>query len=271
MKHLILLILILVAISLCVTIPTIIPTVPTGYLIIGIKDKMISGENVTAITLTIKSVQIHYSGPEEKIEIEVEIKDNESEIEVEWDDNETEFSLNTTDRSEIIPEIVSRTGLNIADVEKYIVFKNETSEVEESEETEIENKSWTTVFEGSKTFNLLEYTGNIVGILGENNITPGKYEQIRLYISNATITVDNITYPLTIPSNVLKIVEGFQVEANKTLILTLDFDVEHSIKKEAKGYKLKPVIKLLETETEEIEHEEIERETGEELEEIEED
>lgn len=39
------------------------PTGGTGNLLVGIKDKQIRGENVTAITLTVKSVQVHYSGP----------------------------------------------------------------------------------------------------------------------------------------------------------------------------------------------------------------
>lgn len=141
----------------------------------------------------------------------------------------------------------------------------------EDNETDVVNAGWITVFEGSKTFNLLDYTGNVTGILGEVELQPGEYEQIRLYIDSATITVNGQTQNLTVPSKVLKFVEGFQVEANKTLFLTLDFDSEKSIVKDATGYKLKPVIKLKEIEVEgKVQSGELGNETNENLEDIEE-
>lgn len=199
------------------------PTGGTGNLLVGIKDKQIRGENVTAITLTVKSVQVHYSGP---------ITGNE---------------LRTGERKE--------TELNAT----------------EDNDTDVVKAGWITVFEGSKTFNLLDYVGNVTGILGEVELQPGEYEQIRLYIDSATITVNGQTQNLTVPSKVLKFVEGFQVEANKTLFLTLDFDSEKSIVKDARGYKLKPVIKLKEIEVEgKVQSGELENETNENLEDIEE-
>jgi len=267
-KYLLLAILLIPAVSLCVA-----PTVQTGNLIIGIKDKPINGENVTAITLTIKSVQVHFSGPAEATEIEAEIEDNKTKVEIEVDDEEQEFTVDSTNRGEVISEIARRTGLSATEIESVLEFENETKEAEESDETEVESKerNWITVFEGSKTFNLLDYTGNIVGILGETSLTPGKYEQIRLFIDSATITVNGETKLLIVPSKVLKIVEGFNVEANHTLVLTLDFEVERSIKKENNNYILRPTIKILENKFHEETEEEIEDELGEELEDIEED
>lgn len=196
MKYFIMLtILALTAVSLCVT-----TSGQQGYVIIGVKDKQINNENVTAINLTVMSVQIHYSGPKE---------------------NET-------------------IGNNESN------GNNSSIEVEESNETDISNATsgWITVFQGSKNFNLLDYTGDFVGVLGNTSLASGEYEQIRLYISSSTITVGNTTSPLKIPSNVLKIVGGFEIANNETLILILDFDAEHSIIKNANGYLLKPVIRL---------------------------
>ena len=191
MKYLIILaILALVAVSLCAT------TTAQGYVIVGVRDKKINNENVTAINLTVMSVQVHYSG--------------------------FETPGNNTGSNE--------TGNNTT----------------ESNETGVVNTSsgWVTVFQGSKNFNLLNYNEDFVGVLGNTSLAAGNYEQIRVYISSATITVDNTTSNLDIPSNVLKIVGGFEIESNTTLVLVLDFDAEHSIIRNNNGYRLKPVIKL---------------------------
>lgn len=120
-------------------------------------------------------------------------------------------------------------------------------------------KGWITVFNGSKTFDLLEYT-DVKAILGERELEPGKYTQIRLYIENATIKIYNYnmlifnkTYSmdiaasgnLRVPSKVLKLNHPFIVEEDKTTSLTLDFDVPNSVVRSRK-YILKPVIKIIE-------------------------
>ncbi len=120
----------------------------------------------------------------------------------------------------------------------------------------IENKSvvasgWTTIFEGEKTIDLLEYTDKIA-MIGEKELEPGNYTQIRLYISSANIKIDNPgfevynkTYPMHIPSNVLKIVRPFSVEANDATILTIDFDVPRMVSRTNKGYTFGPVLKAV--------------------------
>jgi len=88
----------------------------------------------------------HYSCPSEKeipgkgredekeneTEIEVEIEDGKAEIEVEINDTETEFTLNTTNKDEIISEIMSRTGLSKNQIMKYIEFEEENEEKEDT-------------------------------------------------------------------------------------------------------------------------------------------
>jgi predicted GH43/DUF377 family glycosyl hydrolase len=56
----------------------------------------------------------------------------------------------------------------------------------------------------------------------------------------------NKTYPLKVPSKELKLVHNFNIEQNKTSVLTLDFDLEQSLKKTDQGYILSPTVKILE-------------------------
>ncbi|MBI4009887.1 MAG: DUF4382 domain-containing protein [Candidatus Aenigmarchaeota archaeon] len=110
---------------------------------------------------------------------------------------------------------------------------------------------WITVLEGDKSFDLLQYTDNIA-LLAEKELDPGNYTQIRLYVSGASVKIDNPlfeisnkTYPLYIPSNVLKIVRPFSVEPDKATVLTIDFDVPKMISRTAQGYTLGPVFRAI--------------------------
>ena len=143
------------------------------------------------------------------------------------------------------------------------------AEVHEANETEVNDSSdWTTIFAGTKTFNLLDYTGNFVGVLGEGTLQPGHYEQIRLFIQSASITVDGQASPLTVPSNVLKIVEEFRVDPSKTTVIVLDFDANRSVKKVNNTFILRPTIKIKETESDHTERSKVENDTGEHLEDV---
>lgn len=111
---------------------------------------------------------------------------------------------------------------------------------------------WIVLFSGTKTFDLLQYT-DVRAIIGEQELTTGKYTQIRLNLSDSTIKVYNPimyifnkTFPLKVPSKELKLIYNFNIEQNKTTVLTLDFDVEKSVEKTDQGYILKPTVKILE-------------------------
>ena len=103
---------------------------------------------------------------------------------------------------------------------------------------------WTTVFEGDKTLDLLQFSDNIA-IIAEKEIDVGNYTQVRVYISGANIKIDNPnfeiynkTYPMYIPTNVLKVAKVFSVEAGRTTVLTLDFDVPKLVSRTSQGYTL---------------------------------
>jgi len=113
-------------------------------------------------------------------------------------------------------------------------------------------------------------------LLGEGELTSGKYTQIRLFITEANVWIEIVNeeseekivsdsdeekdiivessefyeeYNLEIPSNLqtgLKLIHPFEIIEGETTVLTIDFDAEKSIIKSGKGnYKLKPVIKVV--------------------------
>lgn len=111
---------------------------------------------------------------------------------------------------------------------------------------------WIVLFSGEKTFDLLQYT-DVKAIISERELVTGKYTQIRLNLSDSTIKIYNLamyiynkTYPLKVPSKELKLMHNFNIESNKTKVLTLDFDVEQSLQKTDQGYTLRPTVKILE-------------------------
>jgi len=122
------------------------------------------------------------------------------------------------------------TGLNLT-IKSIQIHKTETNDTDEN----ITAENWITVFNGTKTFDLVEYSEDVIALLGEKELEPGKYTQIRLYISEADIKLYNTivyvwnkTYEAKVPSKVLKLIHPFTIEENKTLVLTLDFDVFNS-------------------------------------------
>jgi len=124
---------------------------------------------------------------------------------------------------------------------------------DDTEDSNITAAGWITVFEKTKTFDLIEYT-DVLAIIGDKDLDVGKYTQVRLYISDATIKIYNLNYskqyPMNIPNNVLKLVHPFTIEANQTTVLTLDFDVPSSVplKESIVGigitYRFSPVVKV---------------------------
>ena len=176
-------------------------------------------------------------------------------------------------RAEHVPGVgnISYLDLTISSIQVHYSssgigsIRNETEiEANESNETEVVLKTagWKTVLNESKTFDLLDFSSNNVALFGNTTLDIGHYQQIRLYIDSANITVDGNWYPIRIPSKVLKIVGGFNIKPNKTTVLILDFDIEKSIKKQGGTYTLKPTIKITQFEADNSTKEEIVSRTG---------
>jgi len=145
---------------------------------------------------------------------------------------------------------ITYLGLNISEVSVHQASANQTiNDTDEEMTTEESNDTstggWIVVVNQTQTVNLMNLT-NVSQVLGQKTMDAGRYTQIRLKIDSGTITVNGTDYNLTVPSGVLKLNRGFVLEPDKTLRLTLDFNVERSIIRTGTNqYKLEPVIAVL--------------------------
>ena len=164
------------------------------------------------------------------------------------------------------------------DPETYIAINITISKIQvhlagDGEENEGE---WIWVVDEESDYELIEELTDKSILLSEVELEPGKYTQIRLFITKANVWVEIASegseenmasdsveekdiivessefyeeYNLEIPSNLqtgLKLIHPFEIIGNGETIITIDFDAEKSIVKTGNGsYKLKPVIKVI--------------------------
>lgn len=132
-----------------------------------------------------------------------------------------------------------------------------------------EESGWVTLFTPRKTINLLSLINGVREELGVVSLAAGHYTQMRLVIgseadtgintlsqshpfANYVIDTSNAYHELKVPSGHqtgVKIVQGFDINANETTELILDFNAAASvvIAGSSGNYLLKPTIKVLET------------------------
>jgi PKD repeat protein len=117
------------------------------------------------------------------------------------------------------------------------------------QETEVNQSGWITIVNETQTFDLLALQ-NTSALLGEKNLTVGKYTQIRLTVTSGIITI-NVNgsieeHTLKVPSDSIKLIHPFTITENTTTVLTLDFLVNQSIHQTGNGkFLLKPTIKII--------------------------
>ena len=123
---------------------------------------------------------------------------------------------------------------------------------------------WLVVDDTLRTVNLLELVNGVMVGLGVAELDAGHYTQLRLIIggtpdggsnildeahphANYIIDEDGNAQKLKVPSNKVKLVRGFDINAGETTELILDFDAAKSVVKAGKSGKwlLKPTIKVL--------------------------
>lgn len=110
---------------------------------------------------------------------------------------------------------------------------------------------WVTINEPNQTYNLLDLTNGAYAVLGEAQLEPGTYEQIRLVLDsegNNIVFEDGTTESLFVPSGAqsgLKLNVNAEIEAGFTYTLILDFNASKSVVKAGNSgrYLLKPVIR----------------------------
>ncbi len=130
--------------------------------------------------------------------------------------------------------------------------------------------TWTTVSTPNKTVNLLELVNGVREQLALADLSAGHYTQLRLMIgetadggvnirsqahpfANYVIGDSSDYHELKIPSGFqsgIKIVQGFEINENRTTELLLDFDASRSVVVAGRSgrYLLKPTIQVLGTE-----------------------
>jgi len=118
-------------------------------------------------------------------------------------------------------------------------------EMDATESDDTGTAGWIVVVGQPQTVDLMRLT-DVSEVIGQKDMEPGKYTQIRLKIDSGTITVDGTEHTLAVPGGVLKLNRGFVLQPYETLKITLDFNVGKSvIRTGSDQYKLKPVIAVI--------------------------
>ena len=117
------------------------------------------------------------------------------------------------------------------------------SSVEEKEDSD--GASWITIVEEEQVFNLIEIE-DVVEFLGQAQLEPGKYTQIRLNVVNAVVTINGTDHDMTIPSGEIKLVNEFDIVEGEATTLILDFDAYESVHQSGNKYIMRPTIRIIE-------------------------
>jgi len=118
------------------------------------------------------------------------------------------------------------------------------SKIEAHRSGSAEEAGWSTIVETPPVFDLVAVTG-LEAVLGSSALPEGSYTQVRLSITKVVVTVQGQDKVATVPSDKLRVVGNFQVAANLTTVLTLDFDADKSVVLAGDKVQFLPVVKLL--------------------------
>ncbi len=106
------------------------------------------------------------------------------------------------------------------------------------------NSGWITIPIKNGTIDLVTLV-DVSALLGQGNISAGKYTQLRIDVVNATgVMTDGTKVNFTVPSGQLKTTTPFNlsVSSGSTAKLTIDIDLEHSITQAGNKWMFKPVL-----------------------------
>lgn len=127
---------------------------------------------------------------------------------------------------------ITEVWINISTIEVHKSGNNSTA-------------SWFTIMEDGKEFDLVMLR-NVTEFLGKENLTVGNYTQIRFNINMANVTIDDVSYNLSIPSKTIKLIRPFNITEGETTTLILDFDANESIHETGnEKYMFKPTLKII--------------------------
>ena len=107
---------------------------------------------------------------------------------------------------------------------------------------------WQTLPAVAGIYDLLSYQNGVDTLLASGPVPTGYLKEVRLILGNNNSVIDSfgVEHPLSIPSGSES---GLKIKINRRLnasldSLLLDFDAGLSIRNEASGYKLRPVIQV---------------------------
>jgi hypothetical protein len=109
--------------------------------------------------------------------------------------------------------------------------------------------SWIELADTVGVINLLDLQDGVFATLGVGAVPAGHYNQIRLKLGpNNTIVVDGVTSPLEVPSGErsgYKLIGRFEVTADVSSDIGIDFDAARSIHQEGNGdWVLRPRVRI---------------------------
>jgi hypothetical protein len=109
---------------------------------------------------------------------------------------------------------------------------------------------WITIVNTTRTVDLLAlHRNDTAETLGFADIEAGHYQQIRFYVDSVTAVKksDGSTVTMTVPSGVIKTSGSFTVTAGGNLTITVDIDLDQSIRCNNQGCRFTPHIGRVET------------------------
>jgi hypothetical protein len=165
-----------------------------------------------------------------------------------WDFGDGNISYLQNPEHNYSSEGVYEVNLTVTDNQSRVDWYRTSATIGDVDD-DVSTAGWYTIVNESQEFDLIELR-NATAVLGENNLSAGKYTQIRLTVEKANITVNDSegekTFDLKIPSKTVKLIKPFWVYEGETTVLTLDFDVNESVHKTGKDkYIMKPTIKVI--------------------------
>jgi len=112
-----------------------------------------------------------------------------------------------------------------------------------------EQSGWKILSLSAGSFDLMELSNSIWSdLIASANPETGQYNQIRIYVSGATVKTSSGTYEAVVPSGKIKLMVPFTVHEDGTTEITIAFDPKASLKstgnKKNPKYFLNPVLKV---------------------------
>ena len=175
-------------------------------------------------------------------------------------DDTGSLQVQLSDMSTIAPGLsaVAAVGeLHVTGVEAINVTFSRV-EVHSSANAGDNDAGWQEVLDSSiavaeRTFDLLLVASGNFAVLGLTTLAAGAYQQVRIVIEDATITINGVTSPLSISSGAqtgLKLNHNFTIVDGQETSLTLDFDAEQSVNEQpadSGNFSMDPVIGVVQS------------------------